>query len=137
MNPLNFSVLSTATTRTQRTAHCTARALESPQCLWTVRSGQLRAAAATWLTHSGTTRSLTAWLLLLHCCMTSVCMSMQVCICLSGAGSLNILCLLSFLCHPPSMSSDASNVSHLLTHPKPLIYMHTHCRYSEPYPKQG
>ena len=75
-----FSVLSTATTRTQKTARCTARASGSPPCPWTVRSGQLRAAAATWLTRSGTTRSLTAWLLLLHGCTTCVCVCIRACL---------------------------------------------------------
>lgn len=64
------SALWTVTTRTTKMALCIAQASASPWCLWTVRSGQPRAAAATWHTHSGTTRTLTAWpLLLLHCTM--------------------------------------------------------------------
>uniref|UniRef100_A0AAQ5Y510 Cadherin EGF LAG seven-pass G-type receptor 1 n=1 Tax=Amphiprion ocellaris TaxID=80972 RepID=A0AAQ5Y510_AMPOC len=73
-SPFILSALSTATTPTLRRVRCTAPASASPPCPWTVRSGQPRAAAATWLIHSGTTRSLTAWLLLLHCCMMTECL---------------------------------------------------------------
>lgn len=106
-HPSILSALSTATTRTQKTARCTARASASPPSPWTARSGQPRAAAATWLTHSGTTRSLTAWLLLLHCCMTSVCAHVFVHF---------TFFMLSF---HPCMSADASSVSQILTHPSP------------------
>lgn len=76
--PLYTSALSTATTLTQMTVHCTVRALASPPSPWTAHSGQPRAVTATWLTHSGTTRSLTAWLLLLHCWIGDICVFVHV-----------------------------------------------------------
>lgn len=60
------SALSTATMLT-KTAQYTARASASPLSPWTARSGQPRAATATWLMHSGTPRSLTKRLLLMLC----------------------------------------------------------------------
>jgi len=100
----SVSALSTATPRTQKTASCTARASASPPSPLTARSGQPRAAAATCHTHSGTTRSLTAWLLVL-------------CVCWSTRS------LASLLCSPPCMTADASNVSHRLTHPQPRLHL--------------
>lgn len=56
-------------TMLMKTAGYTAQASASPPSLWTARSGQPRAATATWLMHSGTSRSLTARLLVIPCCM--------------------------------------------------------------------
>lgn len=63
-------ILSAPSTATMlmKTAQYTAQASASPPSPWTARSGQPRAATATWLMHSGTSRSLTTWLLLILCC---------------------------------------------------------------------
>lgn len=68
------SVLSAPSTATMlmKRAQYTAQASASPPSPWTARSGQPRAATATWLMHSGIPRSLTTWLLLIFCCTVFV-----------------------------------------------------------------
>lgn len=108
---------------------CTARASASPPSPWTARSGQPRAAAATWLTHSGTTHSLTAWLLVIYCGTTGVCVCLcvRVCACFCPLQVLWAFPHVASFCHPPCMTADASKCLTLTnTSQAPSLYTHTH-----------